>query len=246
MKLNNTLSLFLALILFVSACSAVPQANSPTREMPTDSPWSKNGIVYEKPVWKMVKGEFGVDVVSTVRNNNNQPTEVIFHYELYGPNGNLISTCSNTTDRSSILDGDNSIVSSNGTATMQCAHKIYAPVNASDTDSYNWKHGVIVIPLDEIAATDISVLETGFDKTEEYAGIVSYIVHARIQSGSDKQVTTRFYVLDNEGVQFIGCETDSELRNDAAVRVECRVTYNTDKINQAPASLIVDVIEWEQ
>lgn len=194
----------------------------------------------------MVKGEFGIDVVSTVRNNNNQPTEVIFHYELYGPNGNLISTCSNTADRSSILDGDNSIVSRNGTATIQCTHKVYAPVNASDTDSYDWKYGVIVTPLDEITPTDVKVLETGFDKVEEYAGIVSYTVHARIQSRSDKQVTIRFYVLDNQGVQFIGCETDNELKTDTVVQAECNVTYNTDKINQAPASLIVDVIEREQ
>jgi hypothetical protein len=214
--------------------------------MPTDSPWSKNGIVYEKPVWKMVKGEFGIDVVSTLRNHNNQPTEVIFSYELYGPNGNLISTCSTTTDRSSILDGDNSIVSSNGTATMQCTHKIYAPVNTSDVDSYDWKYGVIVIPLDETRPNDIEVQETGFEKIEEVVGLVRYSVHASIQSRSNQQVTTRFYVLDDQGVQFIGCEVENELKAETAILVECEVAYNTDKIKQSPASLIVDVIASEQ
>ena len=246
MKQNNTLALFLALILFVSACSSLPQTDSPTREMPTDSPWSKNGIVYEKPVWKMVQGEFGIDVESTVKNNNNIPTEVIFSYELYGPNGNLISTCSTSNDTSSILDGDMSIVSSNGTATMQCTHKIYAPVNASNIDSYDWKYGVIVLPLDENSPDDIEVLETGFEKTDEILELVRYTVYARIHSESDQQVTTRFYVLDDQGMQFIGCETDNELRAETAVQVECDVAYNMEKINQSPASLIVDVIEWEQ
>jgi len=250
MKPNKSLSLFLFLILFVSACNVIQQVNPSIRELPTDSPWSKNGIVFEKPIWKIVKGEHddlnSIHVEVSVKNNNNEPTDVSFYFELWSSGGNVLATCSTSSDMGSSSIGANNVVSSNGTAIMQCTHTIYTSINEADLNSYSLRYGVIANPLDEIKPSDVEVLETGFEKTGEDVNSIRYTVYARIQSRSDQDVTTRFYILDNQGVQFMGCEADSKLKSESVIRVECEVAYSTNMISQSPSSLIVDVLESEQ
>jgi hypothetical protein len=253
MKQNKKLSLFLVLTLFASACNVTQQTNPTIRELPTDSPWSRNGIVFEKPIWKIIKGEGddrnSIHVEVPVKNNNDKPTDVSFYFELWSSHdnsGNVLATCSTSSDNGSSSIGANNTVSSNGTAIMQCTHMIYATINEADFSSYSLRHGVIADPLDENRPSDVEVSETGFEKTEQDVNSVRYTVYTRIQSRSDQDATIRFYILDNQGVQFMGCETDGELKSKSEVHVKCEVTYRTDMINQSPASLIVDVIEWEQ
>jgi hypothetical protein len=255
MKLNKKLSLFLVSILFVSACTEIQQPSPTTRQLPIDYPVSKNGIVYEKPVWITGQGESGglysFDMEVNVKNNNNKPTEVIFDFELYSPDSHPFSIggCSNTVNIFPIWTGSNYIISSNGTAKLRCSHVLSTPIKEAQFSSYHWSQGVIVTPLDENGPEDVEVLETGFEKTGVDIRVVTYRVYARIQSKSDEDVVTRFYVLDNQEVQFISCDTEDELKAGTAVRVECDIAYNIDKINQSPASVIVDVItldSWEK
>src|SRR6266498_486620 len=220
MKLNKKLSLFLVLTIFASACNIAQQTNPTIRESPTDSPWSKNGVVFEKPIWKIIKGENDnlnlIHVEVPVKNNNNAPTEVSFYFELWSSHdnsGNVLATCSTSSDNGSSSIGANNTISSNGTAIMQCTHTIYVPINEADFSSYALRHGVIADPLEETRPTGVEVLETGFEKTEEDVSSVRYTLYAKIQSKSDRDFTTRFYVLDDQGIQFMGCETDNEELN---------------------------------
>ena len=251
MKLNKILPLFLVLVLIVAACNVIQQTTPTISELPTDSPWSRNGIVFEKPVWKIVKGEHdGLNLIHVevpVKNNNNTPADVSFHFELWSSHdnsGNVLATCSTSTDNGSGSIGANNTVSSNGAAIMQCTHTIYMPINEADFSSYALRYGVIADPLEETRPSDVEVLETGFEKTGQDVSNVTYTLYAKIQSKSDRDFTTRFYILDDQGVQFMGCETDNELNTEIVVRVECELAYNTDMIDQSPASLIVDVIDW--
>ena len=250
MKPNKSLSLFLFPILFVSACNGIQQANPTIRELPTDSQWSKNGIIFEKPIWKIIKDDndslSSIHVEVSVKNNNNEPIDVSFDFELWSSGGNVLATCSTSSDIGVSSIGANNIVSSNGTAIMQCTHTIYMSINEADLSSYSLRYGVITNPLDEVKPSDVEVLETGFEKTSEGVNSVRYTVYARIKSKSIQDVTTRFYVLDNQGVQFMGCETDIKLKSESVVRVECEVAYSTNMINQSPASVIVDILESEQ
>lgn len=243
--------LFLVLILFASACNGIHQTNPTLRELPTDSPWSKNGIDYEQPVWEIVKSEHdGLNVIHVavpVKNNNSTPTEVGFSFELWSSHdnsGNVLATCSTNADMGPNSVGANYVVSSNSKAIMQCINTIYVPIDDADFSSYGLRHGVIVTPLDENTPNGVDVLDTGFEKTGEDVNNVRYTLYARVQSTSDRDFTTRFYVLDEQGVQFMGCETDNELHSETEVRVECEVAYNTQIIDRSPASLIVDVIDW--
>lgn len=253
MKLKKKkFSLFLALILFVSACNVIQPTNLNTRETPTESPWSRDGVVYEKPVWEILRGEGdhrnSIHVEVPVKNNNDKPTDVIFSFELWSSHdnsGNVLATCSPSDDMSSSI-GTHYTISSNGTAIIQCTHTIYVPINEADFSLYALRYGVIVEPLDENRPIDVEVLETGFEKTEQYVSSVAYTLYAKLQSKFKHQITTRFYVLDDKGVQFMGCETDSELISGTTALVECEMDYRTNMIKQSPASLIVDVIEWEQ
>lgn len=253
MKLNKQLSPLLVLILFLSACNPIQETNPNITELPTDSPWSKNGVVFEKPIWKIIKGENAnsnsIHVEVPVKNNNNTPTDVSFYFELWNSrdnSGNVLATCSTSSDSGSSSIGTNNVVSVNGTAIMRCTRTIYKSIDESDLSSYYLRYGVIANPLEEIKPSDVEVLETGFEKLDENINSISYMVYARIQSRSEKDVTILFYVLDNQGVQFIGCETDSKLKPESEIRVECEVAYNTNMISQSPSLVIVDVLESEQ
>lgn len=252
MKQSKRFLLFLVSILLISACNATQQLSPTIRESPTDSPWSKNGIVYEKPVWKIVKGEQdsldSLEVEVVVKNNNNSPAQFILHFELWSSNsndGDVLATCGPSNDTGSGSITVNNVISSNGTAIIRCATPIYKKINEADFSSYSFRYGVIVTPFDESRPNEVEVLETGYEKTSNDVGRVRYIVYARIQSTSDQHVVIRFYVLDDQGVQFTGCETDSELETAIAFHASCEVGYSTNQINQLPASLIVDVISWD-
>ena len=253
MKLNKKLSLFIVLMLFLSACNPIQETNPSITALPIDSPWSRNGVVFEKPIWKIIKGENNstnsIHVEVPVKNNNNVPTDVSFYFELWSSqdnSGNVLATCSTSSDSGSNSVGANNTVSSNGKAIMQCTHTIYEAINEADFSSYSLRYGVIADPLEENRPDGIEVLETGFEKTGEDVSTIRYTLYVKIQSKFDQEFTTRFYVLDDQGLQFMGCETDTELKTETTARIECELEYRIDMIKRLPASLIVDVIKWEQ